>query len=381
MPAKSTHFRVGNGDMMLIKFASGRCVLVDTNIRTAADDGEDDTPDVAQQLRERLTRDGEGRLFVDAFLLTHPDADHCRGLMRHFHLGPLSEWSKNDDKIVIREMWSSPTIFRRASKANSLGDDAKAWNAEARRRVEAFRAKGGSIDGERIKILGEDENGKTNDLGAILVRIDSTFDTIDGMSDSSFRARLLAPLPPSKDMLEEDVLTKNNSSVVITLTFRVGGVDAASYLIGGDAEVAIWERIWARNKHQPEVLAYDLAIAPHHCSWHSLSYDSWSEFREKARVSRDARNALGQAEPGAYVLSSSNSIKDDDVDPPCIRAKREYLSILDPVGGVFRGIADSSGDAPLEMEITAGGVTPARSVAAKAVPFLTGVGRQPVPHG
>ena len=47
MAAKSTHFRVGNGDMTLIKLDSGRCILIDINIRSAADDTQDSTPDVA----------------------------------------------------------------------------------------------------------------------------------------------------------------------------------------------------------------------------------------------------------------------------------------------------------------------------------------------
>ena len=381
MSVRTSHFRVDNGDMMLVRLDSGRHILVDINIRGAADDQGDTTPDVARQLRERLQRDREGRLYVDAFLLTHPDADHIRGLMRHFHLGPLSEWSKDDDKIVIREMWSSPTVFRRASRNNVLCEDAAAWNSEARRRVKVFREQGWSGDGDRIKILGEDENGKTDDLGAILVRVDTVFQTIDGIADPSFSARLIAPVPPSGDEAEEDILSKNNSSVVLNLTLRVGGQDAANYLVGGDAEVAIWERIWVRNRHQPHVLAYDVLISPHHCSWHSLSYDSWSDMREEAKVSPDARRALGQARDGAYVLASGKPIRDDDSDPPCIRAKAEYLSILEPVRGTFQCVADGGASDPLEMDVRAGGVSPMRRAAAFTTPFITGIGREPVPHG
>jgi len=377
----TTHFRVGNGDMTLIKLASGRCILIDINIRGAADDPDDDTPDVARQLRGRLPRDTQGRLYIDAFLLTHPDADHIRGLITHFHLGPLGDWSEGDDKIIIREMWSSPTVFRRKSKNMTLCEDAQAWATEARRRVKIFRQHGWSLDGDRIKILGEDEAGKTDDLGAILVRVDTTFNSIAGEGDPSFRARLIAPMPPSDDADEEDVLSKNNSSVVLNVTLKVSGLDAATYLFGGDAEVAIWERIWERNKHQPDVLAYDLAIAPHHCSWHSLSYDSWSDLRDEAQVSKDARSALGQARQGAHVLSSSNPVEDNDIDPPCIRAMREYLAILEPVGGTFRCIADGAGDAPVESEVTLGGITLVRRAGAVVSPFVTGVGRQPVPHG
>src|ERR1700676_2718207 len=100
-------FPVGNGDMALLTLESGRTILIDVNIRAAADDEDDaETIDVAKLLKARLERDAERRLYVDAFLLTHPDEDHCRGLTRHFHLGPQEDWSKKDDKILIREMWS-----------------------------------------------------------------------------------------------------------------------------------------------------------------------------------------------------------------------------------------------------------------------------------
>ena len=173
MVAKITFFPVGNGDMTLIEFESGRKVLVDVNIRAAADDADDDTPDVAQKLRDRLQRDSEGRLYIDAFLLSHPDKDHCSGLRNHFHLGAPAEWSKATDKIFIREIWSSPMVFRRASRDHVLCDDAAAFNSEARRRVRRFRDTGGGVsDGDRILILGEDQDGKTDDLTAILVKVD-----------------------------------------------------------------------------------------------------------------------------------------------------------------------------------------------------------------
>ena len=88
-------FPVGNGDMTLVVFESGRKLLIDMNIRTAADDPDDDTPDVAEELRGYLTRDNADRLYVDALLLSHPDEDHCRGLKRHFHLGKPEDWSGN----------------------------------------------------------------------------------------------------------------------------------------------------------------------------------------------------------------------------------------------------------------------------------------------
>src|ERR1700733_6412722 len=143
--------------MTLITLESGRKILIDVNIRKAADDEDDDeATDVAALLKDRLDRDGDGRLYVDAFLLSHPDENHCRGLDRHFHLGKPEDWKKKDDKILIREMWSSPIIFRRKKDIDGkLCEEAELWWAEARRRVNLYKAaktKSSVQDGDRIQV-------------------------------------------------------------------------------------------------------------------------------------------------------------------------------------------------------------------------------------
>jgi hypothetical protein len=372
---KTTHFSVDNGDMTLVELESGRRILIDVNIRSAADDPEDETPDVAKQLRDRLDRDDKDRLFIDAFLHTHPDADHIRGLKKHFHLGDPADWSKSADKILIREMWSSPIVFRRASKNHVLCDDANAWATEARRRVKLFRDGKTIADGNRILILGEDVDGKTNDLNMILVKTDAIFAKICGVIDSSFEARLLAPLI-AKDEEEEEIITKNNSSVILRLDLKLKAVTHARYLLGGDAAVGVWDRVWDHNRYRPAWLEYDVLLAPHHCSWRSLSYDSWSDLGEKANISPAARKALGQARAGALIIASSKPISDNDSDPPSIRAKREYEQILSRKNGEFRCIADGTGDAPMEIEVLSAGPKIKRAVFAATLAAGTGIGSQ-----
>ncbi|MFX4790334.1 metallohydrolase, partial [Acinetobacter baumannii] len=77
-------------------------------------------------------------------------------------------------------------------------------------------------------------------------------------------------------------------------SIRGGGIlDKCRFLTGGDAEVAIWERLWGKHgTYQADRLSYDILQAPHHCSWHSLSYDSYSTYGEDAEVCDDARSAL-----------------------------------------------------------------------------------------
>lgn len=364
-----TLFPVGNGDMTLIALADNdeTRILIDCNIREAADDPEDRTRDVAEDLRDRLKRDSKGRPYVDVFLGTHGDRDHCRGITRHFYLGPPNEYpddKKRDSekRIFIREIWSSPMVFRRAGKLNNLCDEALAFAAEARRRVKVNRAKNfsGVAEGDRVLVLGEDEDGKTDDLGPILVKIDQLFSRINGSKNLFFEAYLLAPLPLSGDEEEEELLSKNHSSVVLNIALREspGTNTWKHFLTGGDTEVAIWERLWEKHKKSPAVLAYHLLQSPHHCSWHSLSYDSWSEKHDKAEVSKSARSALSQILPDGKIVASSVPIKDDDCDPPCYGAKRQYQKIVEGVDGTFYCTGDyptEKSPAPLEFCVSADG--------------------------
>jgi hypothetical protein len=346
MATSVTFFPVDCGDMTLISLGDKQetTILIDCNIRGAADDPEDKTRDVAKDLRERLKRDGKGRPYVDVYFLSHPDQDHCRGVQNHFYLGAPDEYPDdkkpdNKKKIFIKEIWSSPIVFRRASKNHTLCDDAKAFNSEAKRRVKVnLEAKfSGVVEGNRILVLGEDEDGKTDDLGPILVKIDETFSKVNGSESKVFKANLLAPLSKSDSDEEEEKLRKNHSSVILNI--ELAGDDARkavkNFLTGGDAEVAIWERLWEKHEKTPSVLEYDLMQTPHHCSWHSLSYDSWSEKHEKAEVSKSARSALSQIRNAGVIVASSAPIEDDDIDPPCHGAKLEYQKIVKNAKGKF----------------------------------------------
>jgi hypothetical protein len=383
MTPEITFFPVGNGDMTLIKLSSGRRILIDINVRQPGDD----VRDVLADLRDRLEVDDEGRPYVDVMVLSHPDQDHCRGFKEHFWTGPLMEYPTTGEpsKIVIREMWSSPLVFRRASKYHTLSDDARSWNSEAKRRVALYREEGLGEDGDRILILGEDADGKTDDLGAIVIRTDSTITKVAGRSEENFSALLLAPMnADNADDAEE--LTKNESSVIMNYSIGTGArLDAVKFLSGGDAEVYIWEKQWGRHKNNVDALTYDLLSTPHHCSWHTLSYDSWSGKKEDAKVSADARSALAQARDGAYVVASSCPIKDDDNDPPCIRAKREYESIVKGVSGTFLNTSvhpNSTSPEPMTFEVTSWGAKAKwKSSATPRAAVASILATKPLSHG
>lgn len=376
MVAKITFFPVDNGDMTLLRLADKNTtsLLIDCKIRSAAvDDANDDTRDVAKDLRDRIKTDTNGRPFVDAMLLSHPDEDHCLGLEKHFWLGPIADYSDDDKpekekRIIICQLWSSPMVFRRASKNHPLCDDAKAFNKEAKRRIKVNKDNGFSVgDGDKILIMGEDENGKTDDLTPILIKSGEEFTGINGQASGYLTSLLIGPFGKQDDETE-DKLSKNGSSAIINFDIKSSefGSSRSKFLTGGDAGVEIWERV--SDNFLSSEIEYDLLLAPHHCSWRSLSHDSWSENGEDAVVSQRARNALGQAKNGALIISSSKPIVDDDNDPPCIRAKREYRSILGH-SGIFKCTGEEptkNNPSPLEIETTGRGFKLAATLSAAA---------------
>jgi hypothetical protein len=388
MTATITFFPVSNGDMTLVRFDNGQTFLIDVNIRGAADDEDDDTPDVAGELKDRLKRDDKGRYYVDGFLSSHPHSDHITGLGNHFHLGPPGDWKEKDDKILIREMWSSPVVFRRADAEQPLCDDAKAWQKEARRRVQLFREKGSAVaEGDRILIMGEDIDDKTDDIMNIVVKLNETVSACNRVADGAFDARLLAPLPPENDE-DEETLRHNQSSVILRFSLRGGGIsDRCRYLTGGDAEVEIWKRLWkSHGSANSDWLSYDILLPPHHCSWRSLSSDRWSELGEKVKVDSDARNALSQTRKGAVIVASCKPIKADDDNPPHERAKREYVDILNDDADRFFCTDEywNEKKVVLEFEVKSSGIVrKIGAVAALAAPALgiSATASQARPHG
>jgi hypothetical protein len=114
---------------------------------------------------------------------------------------------------------------------------------------------------------------------------------------------------------------------------------------------------------------YDMLLSPHHCSWHSLSYDSRSEKGDEASVSEAAKSALSQIKAGGKIIASSYPIKDDDCDPPSHAAKLEYESIAKKQKGEFLCVGElptEKAPAPLEFVIGDGALS--RSVQKAALP-------------
>lgn len=377
MAGKVTFFPVGNGDMTLIKLDDERrtTILIDMNIRASSEGDDEAQCYVNAELRDRLEKDDEGRPYLDVFVSSHPDQDHCLGADKNLHLAPIANYvdepKDGQQKIVVKEIWSSPKVFARADSQTPLCGDAEAINKEAKRRVRAFQNSSNSQisempGGERIRIICEDDDGKTDDIMEIVSPVDTQFSEVNGQDNGFALVTVLGPLPAGDTENDEENLAKNRSSIVLRLQLwpkETAGTGSGEclFLTGGDAGVEVWDRLYERHKPQFEFLIYDLLQAPHHCSWRSLSHDKWSDLGEKVNVSFKARNALEQHRDNAFIVSSSKPVRKDEDNPPHERAKREYIDILEDDKSHFYCTGEhptEDAPKPLEFAITANGFEP-----------------------
>jgi hypothetical protein len=95
----------------------------------------------------------------------------------------------------------------------------------------------------------------------MVVKVDTVFSTICGANDTLFEARLLAPLK-ADDEEEEETISKNDSSVVVRVDLKAPKVTKTRYQVGCDAGVAIWEKLWERNKDHAERWNPDRSPSP-----------------------------------------------------------------------------------------------------------------------
>ena len=216
-----TFFPVGNGDTALILLSDSSSILIDCNIVEESEDDEESRYDVHDHLLNILKK--VDRIpHLDAFILTHPDEDHCRGIDKVFYVGDPNKYSESDKNgglVIIDELWFTPRIF--SEYTGDLCDYAKIIKKEAERRIDLFR----SSDqmkykaGNRIRVIGYSDNPDLEGLESIITTPGNTINLINNDLKDDFYLFVHAPFKDD----DEDNSDRNTTSGVLQACFDVDG--------------------------------------------------------------------------------------------------------------------------------------------------------------
>ncbi len=347
---------VSNGDSTTIVIDSDTVVQVDLNHLAKSEEGDDPTWSVVHYLAARLPEKNK-RPYLAVFALTHPDLDHCRG------------FEKLLGEVDIGELWFTPRVFLEYKK--DLSDDAKVFQKEAQRRVQAtIKAGGDPGPGNRVRIFGysplleEDEYKGFPEQRLIIPGNPLTVvDEVD--VKSKFRAFVHSPFKDDSDG------ERNETSLGMQITLY-DGVTALRALLFGDLAYPTLKRIFQVTKNGDD-LAWNVLLAPHHCSRKAMYWHEEGEEEEKLRQDLLDKIEAAAQSPNQIVSSSdpvpASNTKGDN--PPHARAKSRYEGIT--VDGFICTMEHPNTDnpEPVVFELESGkvklpAVAPAKSASAAA---------------
>lgn len=353
-------YPVGNGDQSLITLNDSTTIMIDCNIRQESVGSLDPKMyDVKKDLLASIQKRGNIP-FVDVFVLSHGDCDHCRGYQTNFYQGDPKRYSDKNSKageIMIDEMWFSPMIAE-----EHTNDDEDSYQKEAERRLELHRKNSPDKDvvGNRIKIVGYDGNKDYQDLNHLRAIPGNVVTRFNNKEQTTFSIFIHAPFKEHLTSAEKD---KNSTSIVLQARFK-DSPNAAGFcglvLLGGDSDHYSWaiilEKTKKHNNHiTEEALHWDIFLAPHHCSW---SFFNDRPQHENPEPKPTALEVLNYKRTGAKVIASSKKIVDDDDNPPHYEAKLEYVKKVGNANFLNTAVEPSENKPlPIEFELTCDTIT------------------------
>lgn len=376
-----TFYPVLNGDCNLIEFANDQKMMFDCNFRADAenDDKEDDYNVIKDLLDNKLKKKHKGLPYLDAFVLTHPDQDHCRGFANKFFQGKNpetkegmpTEEEKEQKLIFIGELWYSPRVF--SEHTFDLCDDAKKFKKEAERRMKLHKEGSSDKDkpGNRIRIIGyADVDALDGIPEECITAAGETITKLNGETLDSTRFFAHAPF---KDSIDGD--NRNATSIVLQIRVDVDNKkDVGRIMLGGDSEWRVWEKIMDKTSDDNN-LKWNIFEAPHHCSY---SYFSDNRDEEPNQSSLDF---LGKRVNKGYIVSSSKAIKKNDDNPPCQKAKNRYVEKLDNNEDYFKCTTVDDVQSPVVFKIKSDGVHLVESTQQKEKKEQAAVGQREHVYG
>ncbi len=345
-----TFFPVGNGDTTLIE-ANDKAILVDVNYRcerhtdrfrssidvngqmgNAATLGHEEASQPFQWIYYDFALDLQYACYQSSYrsnreyrlsllVLTHPDKNNITGFDKLFYCGDPAEFEdrpREDDKIIlVEEIWMHPDFV--AKKHES--DESASLFQEIRRRLDLQGSKESELNGNRITML-----EAASPSGVV-----KTF-------SRNIEAQIISPAKAQDGAAG----AAGDGGLIVRWTIKVfGGVNRI--MLGADATVDVWERVWQSCKDATDKLSWHVLLAPHHCSIDAVARKN---NKGQYEYSESALKALGQVEGGGFVVSSSKEVKQNDDPMPSWEARKKYLEILKDADGARFLNPDTRANAP-----------------------------------
>jgi len=291
---------------------------VDLRHSSKSEDEDTDCAPVIDYLVEHLPV-VNGRPYLSAFALTHPDKDHIQGFAQLL------------EEVDIGELWFTPRVFREQDDEGC--EDAQAFRTEAHRRVDATILAGGDPGpGDRVRLIGYDTLLEEDHYKGFPQQFFSVpghvLTSLDG-ADLAGEFRVFIHAPFKQDELVGD---RNDTSLVMQVVL---GDDAAAggVLLFGDHKYPTIRKVFdiSIKAGNEDNLRWQVMLAPHHCS-KSVMYQ---EEDGKTVLKQDILDDFEKYQVGAgYVVASANCIPESNEDgdnPPHALAKKRYSEIA--IGG------------------------------------------------
>jgi hypothetical protein len=322
------YYPVRNGDMSLLTLADKTTILVDCNIKVASqDDNDKSVYDVKKDLLDSIQYKS-GIPYLDVFILTHGDQDHCLGFKDNFYQGNPKKYSNTDKEnelIMIDTMWFSPMIAEQYTNDN---EDAYQQEAERRLSLHLDEHDDKDLPGNRIRIIGYDGDKKYAELDHLRSKPGEIVTKFNNVEQTIFSIFIHAPFKIHLESPEKD---KNSASIVFQARFKEYGWSSdfsCLAIFGGDSDHTTWGEIIERTKRfkndiSQKALDWDIFMAPHHCSW------TFFNDTDKDDIIPTALEALDYSRSGAFVIASSKKIVNNDDNPPYYDAKKEYIKKIE----------------------------------------------------
>lgn len=354
MSAKLTFHPLGNADCTRIDLADDRKMLIDYADMRNPNDQWDARIDLPAELKADLR--AAKRDYYDTVCYTHLDSDHCCGSDSFFWFDHAKKY-QSEGRIKIKTLW----VPAGAILEEGCEDAARVIRQEARHRLR---------EGYGIRVFSRpaqlkawlEANGLTLESRAHLI-VDAGQLVPDYSINGPERVDFFVHSPFAWRVNENEVIDRNNDSIVFQATFMEGGRATRALFMSDINYDSIDQIVKTSKKHKNEHrLEWDIFKVPHHSSYTAIGPEKGADVTKPTDEVKWLCETQGQERH--IMMSTSWSIpvkgskEDDDVQPPHRQAANYYKGVAEDKDGEYKVTMDLPNKAkpkPSVIKITAYG--------------------------